>query len=61
MKRVLMTVVQPCILCEQDLYESALWRDDETGAEEWASTPLRPHVCAPMQALLRERARSGRR
>lgn len=55
MKRVLLVVAQPCILCEQTIYETALWRDDESGREEWANTPPRPHVCEPMRLLIEER------
>ena len=59
-KRVLLVVSQPCVLCEETLYDSALWRDDDTGAEEWSDTPPRPHVCSPMQALLKERGAGPR-
>lgn len=54
-KRVVLTVLQPCILCENTLYESALWRDDQSGEEEWSNTPAPPHLCPPMRALIEER------
>ncbi len=56
-KRVLLVICQPCVFCEQTIYESALWRDDETGAEEWSNSPAPAHLCDDIAAILRERIR----
>lgn len=59
--RPLITIAQPCIFCEQTVYESTLWRDDETGREEWSNTPATRHVCDQMYALMSERVQGYRK
>lgn len=52
--REILTVAQPCVLCEATMEVWVLHRDDETGAEEIERTPV-DHDCPPMRALLAER------
>jgi hypothetical protein len=53
--RALMVVVHPCVLCEGDLAEQTLWRDDETGYEEWSVIKALPHSCDEFRRLRGER------
>jgi hypothetical protein len=45
------------LLCEEPLTASVLYRDDETGQEEWVHEEI-PHFCLPMRELRKERTRS---
>jgi hypothetical protein len=50
----ILSVEQPCVLCEQALEVWHITRDEETGEERIEREPAH-HVCPQMQALLRER------
>jgi hypothetical protein len=53
--RPLLVVVHPCVLCEGDLAEQTLYRDDETGYEEWSLIKALPHSCEAFRNLRGER------
>lgn len=54
--REILTITQPCVLCEEPLEAWHLLRDEETGEERIEKEPI-PHDCDAMRALLRERVR----
>jgi hypothetical protein len=55
--REILTVVQPCMLCEEPLEAWHVLRDDLTGEERIEKEPI-PHDCEAMRRLLRERVRT---
>ena len=57
--REILSVGQPCILCEALTEVWIYERDEETGAERITTEPV-PHECAAMQALQKERVASRR-
>lgn len=58
MMREILSVEQPCILCEEPLIATVICRDEETGEEEVRHEGI-PHDCLPMKALLKERPKSN--
>ncbi len=56
---IIMTILQPCIMCEHPLEQWDVWKDEETGAEWYDVRPLHHH-CEPLRALIRERQAAGR-
>lgn len=53
-ERVIMIVVQPCILCEQDQEVWTLWKDEEQAGERWTIEALE-HFCEGSWYLIQER------
>jgi hypothetical protein len=50
----ILSVGQPCILCERLMEVWTIERDEETG-EEQISCHVVTHECEPLKALIRER------
>jgi hypothetical protein len=50
----ILSVGQPCVLCEQLMELWTIERDLETGEEQILSHVV-PHECEPLKALIRER------
>lgn len=58
MMREVLSVEQPCILCEEAMMVTVIYRDDETGAETIGQEEIAPHWCEPLKALMEERVAS---
>lgn len=56
-ERLIAAITQPCILCEGDLEEWLVYRDNLRGIERIERTRL-PHVCEALRDLVSERYRA---
>ena len=56
-ERLVAAITQPCILCEGDLEEWMIYRDNLRGTERVERTRL-PHECQALRDLVAERYRA---
>ena len=56
-ERLIASITQPCILCEGDLEEWLIYRDNLRGVERVERTRL-PHECQALRDLVAERYRA---